>query len=70
MMNFHTQKNTLLKAAMGNSSTKAFKRVFFSPSQEKLKNKKFASLQKNKTSQPHNQRQTKTNIHANRYRQL
>ena len=32
----HTQKNTLLKAAEANAATKAFKRVFFSPPQEKL----------------------------------
>ncbi|HET8962504.1 MAG TPA: hypothetical protein VFM99_01305 [Chitinophagales bacterium] len=34
----HTQKNTLLKAAEGNAATKAFKRVFFSPSQEEFQN--------------------------------
>ena len=55
-----TQKNTLLKAAEANAATKAFKRVFFSPPQEKLKNKKFPPLQKNKTSQPHSANLTQT----------
>jgi hypothetical protein len=49
-MKSHPQKNTLLQAATSNAETKACKRVFFSPPQEKLKNKKFPSLQKNKTS--------------------
>ncbi len=40
--------------------TKAAKRVCFFPTQEKLKNKKFPTLQKNKTSQPHDPRQTST----------
>lgn len=31
-----TQKNTLLKAAKANAATKAFKRVFFSPTQEEF----------------------------------
>ena len=38
--------------------TKAAKRVCFFPTQEKLKNKKFPPLQKNKTSPPHSPRQT------------
>jgi hypothetical protein len=60
----HPQKNTLLKNAQANATSNFFKRVFFSPSQEKLKNKKFPSLLKNKTSQPHSPRQTDTNIHG------
>lgn len=48
--NSHPQKNTLLKAAKAHAATKAFKRVFFSPPQIKLKNKKSPTLQKNKTS--------------------
>jgi len=39
------------------------KSVLF-PCPKKLKNKKFPSLQKNKTSQTHNPRQTDTNIHG------
>ena len=35
-------------------------REYFFSNQEKLKNKKFPSLQKNKTSQPHNLRKTGT----------
>jgi len=31
-----TQKNTLLKAPEANAATKAFKRVFFSPTQEEI----------------------------------
>lgn len=46
----HTQKNTLLKNAQANAESIFFKRVFFSPPQEKLKIKKFPALQKNKTS--------------------
>ena len=45
----HT-KNTLLKNAQANAESNFFKRVFFLPPQEKLKNKKFPPLQKNKTS--------------------
>lgn len=39
-----------MQAAKANASTKACKRVFFLPPKEKLKNKKFATLKKNKTS--------------------
>jgi len=53
-----THKNTLLHFAQNIAATKKCNRVFLSPSQEKLKNKKFPSLQKNKTSLPHSQRQT------------
>ena len=49
----HPQKNTLLKNAQANAESNFFKRVFFSPPQEKLKNKKFPTLQKNKTSFHH-----------------
>ncbi|OQY95367.1 MAG: hypothetical protein B6D37_06000 [Sphingobacteriales bacterium UTBCD1] len=35
-MKIHPQKNTLLKAAKANATTKAFKRVFFSPAQEEI----------------------------------
>jgi hypothetical protein len=45
-----TQKNTLLKTAASQPTTNVLKRVFFSPPKEKLKNKKFPTLQKNKTS--------------------
>jgi len=57
-MTAYTHKNTLLQVAQGNALTKICKRVFLFPTQEKLKNKKFPSLQKNKTSQTHNPRQT------------
>jgi len=63
-MKRHPQKNTLLQFAQGNATTKNCKRVFFSPTQEKLKNKKFPTLQKNKTSQPHSPRQTDTIMHG------
>ena len=36
MRKAHPQKNTLLKAAKANAATKAFKRVFFSPTQEEF----------------------------------
>jgi len=36
------------------------------PTPKKFKNKKFPSLQKNKTLQPHSPRQTDTNIHGRR----
>ena len=49
-MKANAQKNTLLKNAQANAESIFFKRVFFSPTQEKLKNKKFPTLQKNKTS--------------------
>jgi len=62
--NSHPQKNTLLQVAQAIAETKTCKRVFFSPTQEKLKNKKFPSLQKNKTSQTHSPRQTDTTIHG------
>ena len=57
-MTANPHKNTLLQVAQGNALTETCKRVFLFPTQEKLKNKKFPSLQKNKTSQPHTPRQT------------
>lgn len=45
----HT-KNTLLQAAQGNRTDQSLQESIFSPTQEKLKNKKFPPLQKNKTS--------------------
>jgi len=40
------QKNTLLKNAQANCESNFFKRVFFSPTQEKLKNKKKSNASK------------------------
>jgi Tfp pilus assembly protein FimT len=57
-MTANPHKNTLLQVAQGIALTKTCKRVFLFSTQEKLKIKKIPSLQKNKTSQPHNQRQT------------
>jgi hypothetical protein len=51
-------KNTQLQFAQGNPNTQNCNRVFLSTTQEKLKNKKFPPLQKNKTSQPHSPRHT------------
>jgi len=48
-----THKNTLFHFAQSTAATKKCNRVFLSPSQEKLKNKKFPSLQKNKNSLSH-----------------
>ena len=53
-------KNTLMQAATSQPTKQSLQESIFSPTQEKLKNKKFPSLQKNKTSQPHNLRQTGT----------
>jgi hypothetical protein len=55
----HT-KNTHLQAATSRPTNQSLQESIFSPTQEKLKNKKFPSFQKNKTSQPHNPRQTST----------
>ena len=49
MKSLHT-KNTLLQFAQGNRTNQKLQESIFSPSQEKLKNKKSPSLQKNKTS--------------------
>jgi len=59
----HT-KNTLLQAATSQPTNQSLQESIFSPTQEKLKNKKFPSLQKNKTSQPHSPRQTDTIMHG------
>ncbi len=53
-------KNTLLQAATSQPTKQSLQESIFSSTQEKLKNKKFPSLQKNKTSLPHNLRQTST----------
>jgi hypothetical protein len=45
----HT-KNTLLQFAQGNHTNQKLQESIFSPTQEKLKNKKSPTLQKNKTS--------------------
>jgi len=45
----HT-KNTLFQFAQGNRTNQKLQESIFSPTQEKLKNKKFPALQKNKTS--------------------
>lgn len=56
-------KNTLLQVVQGNRSNQNLQESIFSPTQEKLKNKKFPSLKKNKTSQTHSPRQTDTDIY-------
>ena len=61
MKSIHT-KNTLLQFAQGNRTSQKLQESIFSPPQEKLKNKKFPSLQKNKTSQPHRAKLTQTSI--------
>jgi hypothetical protein len=53
-------KNTHLQAATSQPTKQSLQESIFSPSQEKLKNKKNPTLQKNKTSLPHNPRQTST----------
>jgi hypothetical protein len=58
-MNSLTRKSIhILQPLQADPKTKAAKRVCFFPTQEKLKNKKFPPLQKNKTSPPHSPRQT------------
>lgn len=49
MKSLHT-KNTLLQASQGNRTNQSLQESIFSPTQEKLKNKKSPPLQKNKTS--------------------
>lgn len=62
--NANMQKHTHLQAAQSKRSIQSLqKSVLFSIS-EKLKAKKFSSLQKNKTLQPHSQRQTDTNFNG------
>ena len=53
-------KNTLLQAATSHPTKQSLQESIFSSTKEKLKNKKFPSLQKNKTLLPHNPRQTST----------
>jgi hypothetical protein len=55
----HTE-NTHLQAATSQPTKQSLQESIFSPSQEKLKNKKIPTLQKNKTSLPHNPLQTST----------
>jgi len=45
-------KNTLLQAATSQPTNQSLQESIFSLAQEKLKNKKFSTLQENKTSQP------------------
>ena len=45
----YTQNNTLLKAAKANATTKAFKRVLFSPPNEEFQNIFSNASKKNKT---------------------
>ena len=61
MKNPHT-KNTLLQFAQGNRKNQKLQESIFSPTQEKLKNKKFPLILKNKTSQPHSSNLTQTSI--------
>jgi|GEM_PF-2289584 len=51
-------KNTLLQAATSQPTNQSLQESIFYPTQEKLKNKNSSTLQKNKTSLPHNPRQT------------
>lgn len=53
----HT-KNTLLQAAKSQTTKRSLQESIFSSTRKKLKNKKFPPLQKNKTPQLHNPRQT------------
>ncbi len=54
-------KNTLLQFAQGNRTNQKLQESIFSPTQIKLKNKKYPTLQKNKTSF-HRTMQTLTDI--------
>ena len=55
----HT-KNTLLQAATSQPTKQSLQESISSPTQEKLKNKKSPTLQKNKTSLTQNPQQTRT----------
>lgn len=57
-------KNTLLQAAASQSTKQSLQESIFSSTLEKLRNKKFPSLQKNKTLQPHSPRQTDANFNG------
>jgi len=59
-MNSPHTKNTLLQAATSQPTNQSLQESIFFSTQVKLKNKKNPSLQKNKTSLPHNPRQTST----------
>jgi hypothetical protein len=65
----HT-KNTLLQFAQGNRTNQKLQESIFSPTQEKLKNKKSPPLQKNKTSFHRTvQTLTDTALNVNRFEQ-
>jgi hypothetical protein len=61
------QKHTHLQAAQSSRTDLILQKSVLFPYQKKLKNKKFLSLQKNKTSQPHSPRQTITNIYSRHF---
>ena len=58
----YTQKHTHLQATHGNRTDQSLQKSVLFSSPRKLKNKKFLSLLKNKTSQTHTPRQTDTSI--------
>jgi len=62
-MKSHRTKNTLLQVAQSNRTNQNLQESIFSPTQEKLKNKK-SPRQKNKTLQTHSPRQTDPTIHS------
>ena len=62
--NSHPQKHTHLQAAQGHRTDQSLQKSVLFSSPRKLKNKKFPSLLKNKTSQTHKPRQTDKNIHG------
>ena len=64
MNNSYTQKHTHLQAAQNSRTDQSLQKSVLFSSPNKLKNKKFPSLLKNKTSQTHSPRQTDTNIHG------
>ena len=61
-------KNTLLQATTSQPTNQSLQESIFSSALEKLKDKKFPSLDKNKTLQPHSQRLTCSNFNGNRLR--
>jgi len=64
-----TQKNTLLQAATSQPTKQSLQESIFSSTQEKLKNKKSPTLQKNKTSPTHGANLTVTASNVNRFGQ-
>lgn len=56
-----------MQAATSRLTKQSLQESIFSPTQEKLKNKKFPSLQQNKTSTPHKPLQTDTNFNGNHH---